>query len=999
MSLLDDYNNRPDIAYQPPTPTAPPVQSAPAQRTGLLGHVGNFFKALGHGIAQPFEDVGRGVGAALGSGSVLKQSDYANQQASDTLDQAGKLYKAGKLSKDTYLKLLQGVNDSLASNTQNLDQINSQVSAKKVLAGGAQLATYALAPELGALKPAAALLPKIAANAGLGGAIGAESGIENNHNAKQVLQDTLLGGAIGGVTGGASGILRNVATRRAANAAAQNPKVPTTFATPQVVSKPGPTIVKAPAPAATQAKSTPSALDIYDNTSSYINPQQPDAPAIPTPQLSASSLAAAPESDLSILNYLQNARARAPQPADASAVATGAPNGASLAAAPDSELLVRNYLDNARMRAPQSAPVTTPEAPTAEAGPDSLGKLFNESQGRIDQTLGQPKLPAGYTYNNGSVFSPSGKELTLGEQQSLTQPKYLTDFENAHNAGDTATMQKIAAAHPGDAHVNAPELFANGKPQATPELGGNRLQKIGQGLQKAAVPTDLAGSPFGARREAELLQYARSSKTLGAFSNPETMYRKLPTKMTELQGKINTVLASDPNTVAAKDLIAKINSAIEKENRFTGTDASSDAIKLNTAQVIKRAAKDGNLSSADIYNLKQEVQGKLDKAYDKIEKGASTTSNEDALLSVRNALNDYLPAKAKALGQEESKVHDLSTILNKDRKRGARLPKALTFGLPHFRESRGLAHAMESTLTGIGVPIEKLGNAVAGGGRGASGLLSRVASAVPPEVTSAAETATPAVSAGGALGAVNLPPPQPSPADQQQPQAVAPQQTPSISDAVSQVQAQRGQSSSQQQAPQAANDFGLTSADLQKAMLEDLLTTGGANNAVLSKISAIVEAQEKAQEAASQPQTLSQTAVNQIDTMQRALNGLDQIEAAFQGTTNTGKGVLSKVLASPIGNFTRGKGVQDVNKTIQANLTSIATALGMGTSNRELEALAAQLPNTQDTQQSAHAELGVIRAQINQYLNQYVTNQSNFVQPNNNSLDALAQISAGGVQQ
>lgn len=45
-------------------------------------------------------------------------------------------------------------------------------------------------------------------------------------------------------------------------------------------------------------------------------------------------------------------------------------------------------------------------------------------------------------------------EQTLGQLQSATQPQYLTDFENAHNSGDTATEQSIAAAHPDDTRLN-----------------------------------------------------------------------------------------------------------------------------------------------------------------------------------------------------------------------------------------------------------------------------------------------------------------------------------------------------------------------------------------------------------------------------------------------------------------------------------------------------------------------------------------------------------------
>lgn len=998
MSFLDDYNNRPDIQ-----PQAAPVYKAPApaptpapQKQGLLGKVGNFVKAVGHGLAQPFEDVGQGIGAALASKDVLKQSEYANKQASQTMDEASKLYKSGKLSGDKYRQILQGVNESLASNSANLHQINDQVSAKKVLAGGAQLATYALAPELGALKPAAALLPKIGANAALGGAIAGESSIENNGSARDVAKDILLGGAVGGATGGASGILRNVLSRRAgagvAPVAAETPTLapPPVATAPKVVTHAGPTVITPPASAPAPVKAATKALDVYDNTNSYINPQQPTAPDLTPPiTMSAGALGAAPDSDLAILNYLQNARARAPQAAAGGRVGMPTPELSANQNQLFQELqaktnkVLQPKTDASLLHAPQPQPASVLPRPAAPTLPEAGAP--------------RPVLPEGYTSTNGSVFGPSGKELTIGEQQALTQPKYLTDFENAHNAGDTAAMQRIAAAHPGDAKVNAPELFPNGQiGEAAPELGGNLLQRVGRGVQRAGVKVDTKASVFGARREAELQQFMRSEGLLKAGSNPETMYKQLPTKMANFQTQISKLIASDKSVVPVADLKAEIKSAVAKNSVVRGTGRKSLEIVNNINKIIDSTAPDGKLTPAQIYQIKQTLNTDLDNAYKRLEKGGALSEADQTSMAARDVVNNKLPAAARALGKKESSLHDLAAILDKDRKAGLRIPNALAFGLPHARQSRGLAHAMASAETAIGVPIESLGNAAASIKSGASGMLGRVADRVPSQVTDTLGAVSPELSPLAAMGAVNMPPEQPAP---QQPQAQPDTaQTSSLTDMVSQVQGERA-SGQAPATPQPTNEFGLTSADIQKAMLEDLLTTGGTNNAVLSKIYSIVQAQEKAQETANQPQTLSQTAVNQINTIQRAQSGLDQIEAAFQGTTNTGKGLLSKVQASPVGNFTGGRGVQDVNKTIQANLTSIASALGMGTSSRELEALAAQLPNTQDTQKSAQAKLGVIRGQINQYLNQYVTNQSNFVQPGNQALDSLAQISSGGIPQ
>lgn len=48
------------------------------------------------------------------------------------------------------------------------------------------------------------------------------------------------------------------------------------------------------------------------------------------------------------------------------------------------------------------------------------------------------------------------KQPTIGDLQTATQDKFLTDYENARNKGDRTAMQRITALHPGDARVNVP---------------------------------------------------------------------------------------------------------------------------------------------------------------------------------------------------------------------------------------------------------------------------------------------------------------------------------------------------------------------------------------------------------------------------------------------------------------------------------------------------------------------------------------------------------------
>lgn len=991
--------------------------TAPQQRGGILGRVGNFAAGVGKSIAQPFQDVAEGAANAISSGNTFKQAKQVQDQSTRTITEANKLWKAGKMSKEQYINVLNGTTEALQATNVNTEDVTKKVNAKKTLAGAAQIATYAVAPGLGALKAGAPVAAKIGANAGLGGVIGGASAIENDGDISDVAQGILMGGAVGGGIGavGAAGrgLLNRVQGRgappaaategalapqvmapearqamlqqfqsRAATARPAAPMAPPTAAAPQVVTRPGQTVLspQRPAPAPLQPAAAPPAM---------APPAAPAAPMVPNP------LAQASDADLFIRNYLANAGARAPRP-PAAPVAGPRP----VPELSPQRTALFEELQSKTNRALQEPNMATSmhagPQPSAVPAARPMQAPSLAPQGATAEQAAQMGLPEGYTANTiGDVFSPSGKPVTIGELQTLQQPKFLTDFEQ----GNLVTRQRIAAAHPGDARVNAPELFPGGATEAAPELGGNILQKAGRSMNQAGVRVQTKASPFGARRERELGDFLRAEGLLKAGSNPEGIYRQLPSKMTEYQGQINKLIANDTTTIASADLKAEIRTALSKDNLIRGAGKKQSEIANNINKIIdKSAGPGGNLKPSQIYQIKQMLNDDLDAAYKRMGKGAPLNEADQTAMTARNIINDKLPAAARALGKKESNLHDLATILDSARKLNMNLPKFLYFFLPHFRGSTGTAHVMESLYTSIGTPLEKMGNALAGVSSGApgggAGMLSRVAGRAGGGVSSALETPAGAMAAPLAAGGVVNAPEMPEMPQEQQVPEEDPMMQPGADGGFGDFSQMDSMMGGQAEEPAPDNPYGLTAAKVQDIMLQDLIQTGGANNAQLSKMYSILKEQEEA----AKPQSMSQTAVNQINTIQRATSGLDAIEAAFGKTRNTGKGLLSKVQSSPLGNFTGGGGVQEVNKAIQANLTSIAQALGMGTSNRELEALSAQLPNTSDTRKSAQAKIGVIRGQIQQYLNQYLTNQSNFIQPNNQTLDALAQMSAGGLQ-
>lgn len=1053
-SILTQGFDQPYSAILPPTP---PAASA-VQNRGFLNKIANFGIAAGKGLVSPITDITSGIATDIAAGSNNKTvRDYAIQQ-----------------QKGYTLKKAAG--DELQLAALLLPAAKVGVAGKALIAGKAAtpVATAAkVAPRV--------MIPRIESGALQGAGFGAGSELSNNGSAEDVLRGTVTGGVLGGAIGAGGGMLSKVLPRRGVPTSAPPVPgmAPVTAApasrqmlldqfrakaaaqpiatAPQVVSKEGPTVLTTTHPAAPAVNPAPGveaatehpAIKAYDAAGQLV-------PAPDGSSVGNNPLAGASDQELIIRNMLANARVRAPQVTPISTAPAAGVN--PLANASDEELMVRNYLDNAASRAPQ------PGATTPAAQPD-LQTLFSESQGKINQALERPVqanqlhsgpeiprqgptlrpttaptpqtpfvssedqaakmgLPEGYSIGpTGDVLAPSGKTLNGTEIQQLSQPRFLNDFENARINGDVATMQKISSAHPGDYRVSMPSpipgtIGEHALSPATPELATNPLQKIGRGLERGAVKIDLPSSPYAARRAAELQQFMRTSGLLKMGANPQSISNKLPSMMDASQAKINQLIAGDTSKVASADLKAEVKASIAKENSLRGTDNKSKQIINNINQIIdKTAGEDGNLGASDIYNLKQMMNKDLDAAYKRLEKGGALSQTDQTIMAARDIINNKLPAAARAEGQKESNLHDIATVVQKDAREGAKLPKALTFGLPHFRQSRGLAHAMQSVMTGVGVPIEKLGNALAGEAPAASsagsgvaraGLLGRAMSPVRSAVNNPVvqDLAGPAGIEYNQYQESLPSAPQQAPADMNSrndqgagPQPLTPGQNLQFDPSTGQLAPI--QSADQQQGQGAADTgLGITSDQIAQAMLEDYNSTGGQNISKLNSLYGIVKAQEDALAKQNQPQSLNQTAVNQINAFQQAQTGLAQIQDAFNSTTGTGKGLLSKVLAGQAGAVTGlGNNVAEVNKTIQANLPAIAKALGMGTSTAELRALAAQLPNTSDTQKSATTKLNTIMAQINQYQNQFLTNQSNYVQPTNDTLSALAQMSAGGVQQ
>lgn len=764
------------------------------------------------------------------------------------------------------------------------------------------------------------LIPRIVTNAAAGGGFNASSAMANNQSNGDILKAAGIGALTGGVLTGAGSLVGRIAHRP-----------------PQVVTHTGATTL------------TPPPVPIVH------------AADLPKPSIAETKfnpLGTASDADLMVRNHVANMQAMQGEGAQL-------PNAAPLSAEAKAA-----YIDRVNGHAGASPPPTAAPA--------------------------NPSLPAGFsTSSDGRIIAPSGQEANLAQIQQATQEPYLTAYENAAKSGDTNAMSQIAQAHPDDARVNIkgvaksvltpnspPDLSQTSAPVAPVAAAArksNLLQRIGGGLKKPATGATAPASPFGATKEANINSFLKKEGLIKPGSNSQSIYEALPGKFKEYQTQAEAMLAKDTSTVDPAGLAAKVEQAIGANNHFLGSDAAAETVKTNVKNAIQKFStqKDGHLTAHDLYKLKGQMQDELTKAYAKIDKGVAPSGGEDALLAARNAINDLLPKDIKAVGQKQSMLFDASVGLNKARNEKARVPKLTSFVMPH-KSSKALAHGMQSVGTAIGSPIEAAGNLAAKAGDLAAPLAGKASDVLNNPLTSMA----------AAPGVSNYLDQQPAPQDPtqqptQDPTGMTQPQTSQFTPGASlQVNPATGQLEELPQDAQADDGMGgITSQDIENAMIQDLAVNGGANLSHLNTIYSIVQKREAQAAAAQKQQRVPQASANSMQDAQTAIQGLQDIQAAFNKTKDTGKGFLSKIIGrTPL----VGNDVAAVNNAIRVALPSIAKSLGYGTTSADLKALLTQLPTTSDTQKSAQVKLSLFQQKIEQQLQQSLAIQEAY-QPDNTS--------------
>lgn len=483
---------------------------------------------------------------------------------------------------------------------------------------------------------------------------------------------------------------------------------------------------------------------------------------------------------------------------------------------------------------------------------------------------------------------------------------------------------------------------------AQPEKETNLFQNLAKSIQKGVVNPKIEPSPFASGTQDQLVQYLKDNNLIKAGDSASSIYSKLQGHFTGLQSQIADKLANDSTSTSVGDLSQKIEDAVNNNNRFGGTNNAAQTALENTKNILAKAAdENGNLDSKTIYSLKNQVQDELGRAFDKISKNAPLTGNEDALMSIRNTLNDALPDEVKQLGKNQSMLYDASPGLAKNASQAIPVRTPTLLGtLPGTRiPSQGLSNVIQGAKTGTAAGLEKVGDI-------ANNVGGAVKSAVDNPVGSAIRTGTEAAVVPAAVSANTSSGTQ----DTQAGQTPAPTDTteaPSTSD-------------------QPTNSFGISKEQVAQGMVSALANGDTKSFSTLRTLYGLINAEDKANNP-------SATLISKSTAANSALSGLQTLSDAFSKTNLTGKGILSKLVGdSPLG----GSSVKDINDKIPEIAASVAKAVGAGSSKDIMSAL----PSVTDSPKTAQAKIDSLKNQIAQYL------QDQQDQDNQTSQDSIAQL-------
>lgn len=258
-------------------------------------------------------------------------------------------------------------------------------------------------------------------------------------------------------------------------------------------------------------------------------------------------------------------------------------------------------------------------------------------------------------------------------------------------------------------------------------LGGNvdevgKIAKAGNSLRAGIVNPKVAASPFGATKEAGVVN---TLNNLGLKGSAKNQYQKLPGVMTKLNSQIDTALTSNTNTSSLSKLTGSIKKTSKDLPQFINGDPTYTKSLVNELGDLNTKFTSNKVTAAQLQKAKTELSGKMGNIFTKVAKGADLNPKEASRLAIWKGLDDHIVKVApevKALTSQQAKLYEAAPGLLASSKK--------TMGIPLLGvKSGGAERIAQGGQDLVGRGLQRMGGVrpIAG----AKGMINSIPGAAP----------------------------------------------------------------------------------------------------------------------------------------------------------------------------------------------------------------------------------------------------------------------------
>lgn len=560
----------------------------------------------------------------------------------------------------------------------------------------------------------------------------------------------------------------------------------------------------------------------------------------------------------------------------------------------------KTYLKDTGFTLPGSTNASFP-AVESSAQPSVADRILSQVSSQSDQN----SLPRVITGSNEPASIPESDDLSTQASNRILRNQRV-------NSEPVATVSDSVAKQP-DGTV--------------PTTKPGTLTKLGNALRSRVLNPQVSASPYGSLGEQSLID---AQKAEGLSGTAQQQYAQLPQKMADLSSQITDKLATNTNTVPARDVLNSVFSKIDENPSVLGDKgAVQDAKQIIQQKFESTIGNKADATAQDVVNFKQSLGDNASKLFSKASKGQPLTQAEQAYLtawqSVDNVVNDVAP-EVKDLTLRQSNLYKMSGGLEENRGKGV-------INIPFVKNVGATAQQAVTDATGKvlqrvgGIGAQNTGESAATGLSGA--LTNRIANAGGHLITNGPQT----------MGE--------APVDQQ---VAAPQEV--------------STDSSPQPSPTAT---GITDDQYGKLALADVLKTGGKNLAAISALKNLTV-----------PKAPSSSDVTANANLSTGLTALDELEQASNNVNTDSSRYNPTYYTHQIGNKVAEFGGSNPDiATLDNSGTQVIAALkaltGTGRLN-QTEIANASVPSVGDTKAEAQTKLNNLKRLLLEAKNARSTN-------------------------